>query len=45
MDALKVWRRAQSAFDDAKTYENAVALQRAKRNMGIWRRENFEVIE
>lgn len=41
---LRRWRTAVKAFDEAKTYENAVAVQREGRAIADWRKENIKEV-
>jgi hypothetical protein len=42
--ALKRWRDARAAMSKAKTYENAVELQVATRNLNAQRHKSLKVI-
>ena len=41
---IKDFRRAFKDLEKSKTYENAVSLQRAKRNHDDWRRQNLRLV-
>lgn len=43
--ALKRWREARAAMKKSKTYENAVELQVATRNLNATRAETLKVLE